>query len=210
MGEGHPLFGTRNGGRRSTQLPTVNEIMAKREKPPDAAQPGRVAEFEQVYRAHIREVTAYFARRTSDPQTVADLTADTFVRAITSFATFDPARGSPRGWLFTIARRVFANHCERTNRGLDAVVRLAGRRTLEVDEVAELIVRIDAERAVRTLLDDDSDLSRTDRDVIELVDLSGLTVTEAAQTIGISQGALRIRLFRARARLRKIAGEHHG
>ncbi len=32
-------------------------------------------------------VTAYFARRSADPQTVADLTAEAFAQAITSFAT---------------------------------------------------------------------------------------------------------------------------
>jgi hypothetical protein len=51
---------------------------------------GAVAEFEALYRANVAAVTAYFARRSADPQTVADLTADTFAQAITSFATFDP------------------------------------------------------------------------------------------------------------------------
>ena len=45
-------------------------------------------------------VTAYFARRTTEPQTVADLTTDTFVQAITSFNTFDPRKGTPRAWVF--------------------------------------------------------------------------------------------------------------
>lgn len=184
--------------------------MAKRTHPPNAPAAGPVAEFEQVYRAHVREVTAYFARRTADPQTVADLTADTFERAITSFATFDPGRGSARGWLFGIARRVFARHCEQATRGRDAVVRLAGRRALDVDEAAELIVRIDAERAGRALLDEVAALAETDRDAVELVDIAGLGHGEAAAALGISPGAMRLRLFRARGKLRKIAGENHG
>jgi RNA polymerase sigma factor (sigma-70 family) len=188
----------------------VNEIMARRKHPPNAPATGLVAEFEQVYRAHVREVTAYFARRTADPQTVADLTADTFVRAITSFATFDPSRGSPRGWLYGIARRVFARHCEQTSRGRDVAVRLGGRRALEIDEAAELIVRIDAERAGRALLDEVAALARTDRDAIELVDIAGLDHGEAAAALGITPGAMRLRLFRARGKLRKIAGDHHG
>jgi RNA polymerase sigma-70 factor (ECF subfamily) len=158
----------------------------------------------------VQEVTAYFARRTADSQTVADLTADTFVRAITSFATFDPGRGSHRGWLFGIARRVFAQHCERISRGRDVVVRLAGRRELDADEVGELVVRIDAERAGRALLHGMAELAQTDRDVVELVDLAGLDRGEAAAALGISPGAMRIRLFRARGKLRKIVGGHDG
>lgn len=184
--------------------------MTRRRQPPDDPPGGLVGAFEQVYRAHVRDVTAYFARRTADPQTVADLTADTFVQAITSFATFDPDRGGHRGWLFGIARRVFARHCERVNRGRDVVERLSGRRALDVDEAAELVVRIDAERAGRELLDRVADLAQADREVIELVDIAGLDRADAAAALGISAGAMRIRLFRARGRLRKIVGEHNG
>lgn len=188
----------------------MNEITTRRKKPPDGSAAGLIAAFEQVYRAHVREVAAYFARRSADPQTVADLTADTFVRAITSFATFDPDRGSHRGWLFGIAQRVFARHCEQVSRGRDVVERLAGWRALDVDEAAELVVRIDAERAGRALLDGIAGLTRADRDVIELVDIAGLDRAEAAAALGISPGAMRIRLFRARGRLRKIVGENNG
>nr|WP_198151607.1 RNA polymerase sigma factor [Kibdelosporangium sp. MJ126-NF4] len=192
----------------------MSETMAKPERPPDVRRDGKAtglaAEFEQVYRAHVREVTAYFARRTADPQTVADLTAETFVQAITSFGTFDPARGSPRGWLFGIARRVFAQHCEWVARGNDVAVRLAGRRELDVDEAAELVLRIDAERQGKTLFDGMAALTAADREAVELVDIAGLERSEAAGALGISSGALRIRLFRARAKLRKVVGESNG
>ena len=74
---------------------------------------GATAEFERLYRANVDAVTAYFARRSADPQVVADLTADTFVAAITGFSSFDPRKGTARAWVFGIARRVYAAHCER-------------------------------------------------------------------------------------------------
>ena len=74
---------------------------------------GATAEFERLYRANVDAVTAYFARRAADPQVVADLTADTFVAAITSFGSFDPRRGTARSWVFGIARRV-----EQVSRGV--------------------------------------------------------------------------------------------
>jgi DNA-directed RNA polymerase specialized sigma24 family protein len=61
------------------------------------------AEFERLYRANVEAVTAYFARRSTDPNVVADLTADTFVTAITSFGSFDPGKGTARAWVFGIA-----------------------------------------------------------------------------------------------------------
>lgn len=171
-----------------------------------AARTGLVPEFEDVYRANAVVVTAFFARRSADPQTVADLTSDTFVRAITSFGTFDPARGSPRSWLFGIAARVFARHCEAAGRGRETELRLAGHRQLDVDETAELVARIDAERAGRDLVAGLAALPALDREVIDLVDLAGLTPKEAAAALGVSPGAVRIRLFRTRGKLRLLLG----
>jgi RNA polymerase sigma-70 factor (ECF subfamily) len=166
---------------------------------------GAVAEFERVYRANVDVVTAFFARRSADPQTVADLTADTFVAAITSFAAFDPARGTARAWVFGIARRVYAAHCEAHARQHNRVLRLAGRRELEADHVEELIGRIDAERAGRRLVTELTALPEADRAVIELVDLAGLKPSEAAAVLGAAPGTVRMRLMRARARLRRAA-----
>ena len=84
--------------------------------------------------------------------------------------------------------------------------RLAGRRELAPDEVGELIDRIDAERPGRALVTGVTTLPAADRAVVELVDLAGLQPKEAAQVLGVAPGTLRIRLMRARARLRKTAG----
>jgi RNA polymerase sigma-70 factor (ECF subfamily) len=162
-----------------------------------------LAEFEQIYRRNVDTVMAYFARRCAEPQTVADLTSDTFVRAAGAFSSFDRSRGSARVWLFGIAGHVFARHCERAATGREAVSRLAGRRALQTDEIEELAARIDAERVGRELMKRCSQLPELERDAIELVDLMELTPKEAAATLGVSRVVLRKRLSRARARLRK-------
>lgn len=174
--------------------------------PPPRKRAGAAAEFEQVYRAHFGTITAYFARRSAEPQTVADLTADTFVRAITSFGTFDPAKGSARAWLIGIASRVFAAHCEAHTQRRDSARRLGGQRTLDADAVDDLLDRIDAEQAGGAMLARLAELPQLDREVVELVDLVGLRPKEAAEALGVSAGAVRIRLFRARTRLRKTTG----
>jgi RNA polymerase sigma factor (sigma-70 family) len=148
---------------------------------------------------------AFFARRSRDPQTVFDLTADTFLEAMRSFGSAPPAQASERPWLFAIARRVYAKHCDRETRRQDAAHRENGRQILNAEETDELAARIDAERPGRELLDHLARLSSRDREAVELVDLAGLTPTEAAMALGISAGALRVRLSRARARLRKGA-----
>lgn len=91
-----------------------------------------------MYLRNVDVLMGYYARRCRDPQTVADLTSETFVRAMDGFARFDPRRGSDRAWLFGIAARVFARHCEQSAGARDAVARLGGHRPLDEDEIEEL------------------------------------------------------------------------
>lgn len=173
-----------------------------RERPPSSP----LEEFEQLYLRNVDVLMGYFARRCRDPQTVADLTSETFVRAVDGFAGFDPRRGSDRAWLFGIAVRVFAHHCEQSAGAREAVARLGGHRPLDRDEIEELAERIDAEREGAVLVRRCAQLPALERAAIELVDLDGLTPKEAAVALGVSRVAFRQRLSRARSRLRK---EHH-
>jgi RNA polymerase sigma-70 factor (ECF subfamily) len=163
-------------------------------------------EFEQVYLRNVDVLMGYFARRCHEPYTVADLTSETFVRAMDGFARSDPRRGSDRAWLFGIAAHVFVRHCEQSAGNRDAVARLGGRRTLDEDEIEELAGRIDAEREGAALMQRYARLPAVERAAIELVDLEGLTPKEAALALGVSRVAFRKRLSRARSRLKK---EHH-
>ena len=163
-------------------------------------------EFEAVYRENVGPVTAFFARRCRDPQQVADLTSQTFVEAIKSADSFQ-GRGTPGAWLIAIARRVYARYLEEQAVGLDLIDQLRGRLELEDDEVEDLAERIDAQRDGRDLLQRAGCLSEVEREAVELVDLIGLTPKDAAHTLGVTANVLRVRLFRARNRLRKEFGD---
>lgn len=134
---------------------------------------------------------------------MADLTSEVFLQALASLGSFDPDRGSARGWLFGIVRRAWAQHCERAARGREAITALAAHRQLGDDEIEDIVGRIDAQRTARELLAGCERLSDLERAAVELVDLTGLESREAASALGISAGALRVRLFRARKRLAK-------
>jgi RNA polymerase sigma factor (sigma-70 family) len=184
---------------RATQRRSIASTARPRGQPPNSP----IEEFEHIYRRNVDALMGYFARRCREPQTVADLTSETFLRAVDGFAGFDPARGSDRAWLFGIATRVFARHCDRSATDRDAVARLGGQRLLEDDEIEELAARIDAERDGAELMRRCARLPAVERAAVELVDLEGLNPKEAAQALGISRVAFRQRLSRARSRLRK-------
>ena len=165
-----------------------------------------VGRFEAVYRETAPAITAYFLRRTADPQTAADLTADTFVEAMSSFSTYSASKGRPRPWVFAIARRVHARHWETRARDRHVLDCLGGHRELDTDELDDLLDRIDAEGPGMALLQALSARPAAEREVLELVALAGFSPTEAAQALGITSVAARVRLFRARRALREHAG----
>jgi RNA polymerase sigma-70 factor (ECF subfamily) len=172
-------------------------------EPARRSSPTEPSDFSAIYRAEVAAITRYFSRRERDPQYVADLASETFAEAIASFEGYDPAKGPPRPWLFAIAQAVYARHRQRIARGDELVVALAHRVELDEDAIEELAARVDDQAAGRELMLRWARLPELERQAIELVDLEGLTPTQAADSLGVSAGALRIRLFRARTRLRK-------
>ena len=159
------------------------------------------AEFEQFYRDHLPFVRLYLARRVTDHGDVADLTADVFLRVIRAAPTYHPDRGSPRAWLTGVVRNVLAEHRQSQARQHRADQRLRGRRLLDEDSAERIIARIDAEVQARRLLAAVADLPPPLRDVVELVAVDELSLTEAAAVLRIKPGTARVRYLRARRAL---------
>jgi RNA polymerase sigma-70 factor, ECF subfamily len=162
--------------------------------------------FEAFYRLHVVTVTRFVARRVADPHTVADLTAEVFLAVIDSAHTYRPGRGSPRAWLYGIARNVIAGESRRAAAELGKTSRLAGRRLLADDDIARLEDRIDAESAARDLYRALTRLPAAERAVLELVAVDGLPVNEAAAALRIRPGTARVRLHRARRAVQDALG----
>ena len=160
---------------------------------------------EAFYREHVEAVQRFVARRVSDPHLAADLTADVFLEAIEACGRYQADLGPPGAWLFGVARNVLAMHVRRRVREARAVGRIQGRRLLDPDSVQRIVERIDAEREARELWHALAELEEGQRAVVELVAVDGLTPTEAAAVLGISGGAARVRLHRARQTLSELS-----
>lgn len=73
---------------------------------------------------------------------------------------------------------------------------------LDYDDIERLAERIDAEREAPEVVDAVRSLPDVQREAVELVAIDGLTATEAAERIGTSPTAVRMRLSRARKTVR--------
>ena len=63
---------------------------------------------EAFYRDHVDVVQRFVARRVSDPHVAADLTADVFLAAVDSAASYDSSRGPVVAWLYGVGRNAIA------------------------------------------------------------------------------------------------------
>jgi RNA polymerase sigma-70 factor (ECF subfamily) len=160
------------------------------------------AAFTEFYRRHVSKVEGVGIRRLPCPEQVADLVATVFLRVIESASSFDPARGRAVPWLYAIAANVAADERRRAARRARTRERLEGRRFLDAEDLTRLEEQIDAAAAARRVVDAIDHLPPGERELLELVVVEGLSVRDAAHALGVRPVAAKMRLHRARRRLR--------
>jgi RNA polymerase sigma factor (sigma-70 family) len=151
--------------------------------------------FEAVYRELYEPICGYALRRVREPEDAAEVIAETFA---TLWRRFDrcPAGEELRPWLFGVARRVLANQ----RRGERRRSALSERLAVNIDPAALEGARTDEPSS--TLAGAFASLSESDRELLSLVAWEGLTRDELSVALGTSRAAVRLRLHRARKRLR--------
>lgn len=156
--------------------------------------------FDDLYERAGSAVLAYALRRCPSPEDAYDLTAETFIVAWRRRADVPREPEEARAWVFGVARLTLANanraH-QRTDRIGQALAHAMRGQTVP-DPAA--LVESNSERArIRAAL---GELSPDDRDLVQLTTWEGLTTAQAGALLGLTPGAARVRLHRARLRLR--------
>jgi RNA polymerase sigma-70 factor (ECF subfamily) len=158
--------------------------------------------FEIFYREHVEAVQRFVVRRVGDRERAADLTSEIFLAAMDSAHKYRPRRGAPRTWLLGIARTLVANESRQRDRQRAGEGRLRGSALLDEDDAARLDARIDAAARSRQLYRAMDRLPRSERTILELVAIDELSLEEAAAAAGMHSATARVRLHRARRKLR--------
>lgn len=155
------------------------------------------AAFEALWDDQYPAILAY-ARRRFDEEDARDVAAETFLVAWRRRKDL-PAR-APTPWLYGVARRVAADRHRAIGRAERLNVKLAHERPPAQPES-------DPERS-RQVLEALARLSEPDQEVLLLTAWEGLAPAEVAVALSCSTATLRVRLHRARRRLRGLLSAH--
>jgi RNA polymerase sigma factor (sigma-70 family) len=156
--------------------------------------------FEALYRSSRDDVYAYVAGLLRDRAAAEDVTAAAFERAYRKRSRFDARRGTPRAWLFGIARNAALDELRRRRRQSE----LTAEPTDDAagpDAAAEVGLRRAALRGALTRL------SPRERELVALKFFAGLANAEIAQVLGVSETNAGTRLHRTIEKLRRACDE---
>jgi RNA polymerase sigma-70 factor (ECF subfamily) len=149
-----------------------------------------------LVRDHAPAVFALCRAMVRDPRLAEDLSQDAFMYAFRALGRFR-GEASPRTWLLRIARNRCLDHLDRARRapwaGSDAQ---PDNHAADLPAAYELLsIRQDAELAMSVL----SDIERA---LVVLHFGHGVAYRELADSFGLREGAVRMRISRALARMR--------
>ncbi|MBK8596803.1 MAG: RNA polymerase sigma factor [Holophagales bacterium] len=168
-------------------------------------QAGDPAGAEALFTRYAGPMVGFTERMLGNRAEAEEVTQDVFLKMISRCDQYD-GRASVSTWLFAIA----ANACRdrlrsawrTTSVPLDAVPEPKGESSIE----GGLLER-EKRRAVRVALDR---LTREQREALLLARYRGMPYAEVARTLGISEGAVKTRVFRAVEALRAHFAEEGG
>ena len=155
-------------------------------------------EFEQLYAEHWRAVLGYALRRTGSPSDAADVASEVFL-VVWRRREEVPGRNDFRPWLFGVARNVLLNHRRGERRRERLGTLLLSAVGEQRPDTADVVVDRDQHQVLIAAV---RSLPEPDRELVTLVSWEGLSPAEAAVALQMNPVTARVRLHRARKRLR--------
>jgi RNA polymerase sigma-70 factor, ECF subfamily len=183
----------------STVVKAMHALASSPENPPPQRQPELDAgAFEALFRESARDVHGYLVSLLQDRASAEDVTALAFERLYRSRARLDRRRGTPRAWLFAIARNAALDELRRRRRtsGYDPSDGGPAQEPADSDALEHAERRATVAAALASL-------PLRERELVLLKFHGQLTNAELARAMGISESNVGTRLHRALTRLRE-------
>lgn len=160
---------------------------------------GDATAFERLFATLAPALRAFFVRSVGNVSDAEDLVQTTLLKIHGARDRW--RRGERlRPWVFTIAARARSDWLRRRGRALEDPL---GDEEVPSEPSAEAAEPLDREREERVRSAIDS-LTESQRTIVHLHRFEGLTFREIGKALGISEGAAKLRAFRAYEHLRRL------
>ena len=151
---------------------------------------------EKIYTAFYGKVMGYLCARINRRAEAEDLASDVFEKVFTRFDQYDGSKSSVSTWIFTITRNTLIDHYRRTKPTEELDENLSDQS--EIDE--DLLRSESLEELAAALRRMPQEL----RDLIVLRYYDNRPLTEVAEMMGLSYGAVKLRHQKALGMLRRV------
>ena len=160
--------------------------------------------FIEIYRRHRDRVYRFAYRMTGSPEAARDVTHSCFVALLEGASRYDARRASLGTYLCAAARNLSLRHASRAWRERPRLD-LADLQPAAGPSPLEALLEDERARAVRAAL---AALAPLHREVLILAEYEELDLATIAQVVGAEVGAVKVRLHRARRKLRTALEAH--
>ena len=170
------------------------------------ARRGELPAFEELVRRHEKRVYAVALRSSGSPEDAEDITQEGFLRAWRSIEEFRGDSGYST-WLFRITMNLCVDHARHKHAQPQTQPLVMGEEESErplPDTAPTPEEHLDNSELGRELAAALDEVSEEHRRIVLLRDVSGMSYTEIAEVLEISEGTVKSRLSRARIALRKV------
>ena len=166
---------------------------------------GDEAAFFRLYERHRHAVFRFAYRMLGSRELAEDVTQDCFLSLMRRPGGFDPAQASLRTYLYAAVRNLVLKQRRRMG------------QSVTIEDLGDEPRLPDAQGPLRRLLDEElalevqraiASLQLLQREVLVLFEYEGLSLAEIAAVVAADVGAVKARLHRARARVRKALGPY--
>jgi RNA polymerase sigma-70 factor (ECF subfamily) len=156
--------------------------------------------FGQLYDLVAPRVYGLIRRVLRDPAQAEEVAQEVLVEVWRSAAQFDPERGSPTTWVFTIAHRRAVDRVRSEQAAADRTIRVgAASVDTPFDSVADEVATRLERQQVRRCLDD---LTELQRQAVTLAYYQGHTYPQVSELLGAPLGTVKTRMRDGLIRLR--------
>ncbi|MBL0927090.1 MAG: sigma-70 family RNA polymerase sigma factor [Phycisphaerales bacterium] len=167
----------------------------------ELAAAGDKAAASELIEAHQASLYAYMLRMSGRPDVAEDIVQDAFVRVLGNLDRFDP-RFRFSTWLFTIAKRLYVNACQKHKPVYDTDA-VGARTTDRHDPGAPALEREEHEAARDAIGRALRELTEEQREIILLFHQQEWPIQQIAEYMGMPEGTVKSHLHRGRRRMRE-------